>query len=123
MSKAQKKRDERDAAIATLTRVIREDAAVDERGRPMIYFVTRSVADSGMSRVFAAYYIKVDGTRNGVADLLCLNYLLPVAAGYSTTRDGFRISGGGMDMRFAVADDIARLVGLDSGNDIAIASL
>lgn len=114
---------ERAAAAAELSKVLAE--CQRENGRPTLYFIVRSVAASGMSRVFSVYVIDQFGPRG-------LDYLISTACEYTRTAEGFRIGGCGMDMRFAVADSVARLVGtgygagcngIANGNDIAYRSL
>jgi len=67
-------------------------------GRKVFCNVTK-VAASGMSRNIQFYVIEGD-------DLQRITHLIAGAADYPMTDDGLRVSGCGMDMRFAVLDSV-----------------
>lgn len=119
MSKASDKANE--AMVARCELRLAVEKAVRPYGKPELHFITRKVAASGMSRVFSV--VAVDAT---TGRLLRLDGLISAGMGYTLTDDGFRVNGTGMDMRFAVCDDIARrciIAGVDTGNDIDYRSL
>ena len=121
MSKASDKADRvlsaRGSIITNLNHATR-----DHRGRPILYFVHRRTAASGMSRVFSTFVVRAD-----TGDVHGLDYAIAAAdIGCVAVNDGYRVSGCGMDMRFHVADTIARtfgrsVAGIMDGNSIAIA--
>jgi hypothetical protein len=67
-------------------------------GRKVFCNVTR-VSSSGMSRCIQFYVIEGD-------DLHRITHLIAGAGDYPMTDEGLRVSGCGMDMRFAVLDSV-----------------
>lgn len=119
-----KKELARDIARAELAQLLSRAQRDEYSSKPIVYFITRSVAPSGMSRVFSVY-VSVDGELRG------LDHGLSQSFDYTETRKGFRVSGCGMDMRFAVCDDMASVWSVSdslsfqraSGNDFDYRSL
>lgn len=91
--------------------VTRVDGVLDSKVRlPRVFFMVRTVAKSGLSRVMSVYVIADN-------DLVCLDWAFSVIGGYSLQNQGFRVHGCGMDMCFAALDHVAgKLWGL-SAND------
>jgi hypothetical protein len=112
---------QRAAAIKYLREQVGEYATRDDRGRPILYFIVKRVSASGMSRVFSTFYVTRDG-----GSVIGIDHLIARAGvcGAVATDDGYRVSGCGMDMRFAVANDLAYMTGMaNDGNDIAYRSV
>lgn len=64
-----------------------------------VYCNVTKVSSSGMSRTIHFYVIKGH-------DLMRITHLIAGAADYTLTDDGLRVSGCGIDMRFAVLDSV-----------------
>lgn len=111
----------REQAIEYLREQLTEYATRDDRGRPILYFIVKRVAASGMSRVFSTFYV----TRDGGA-VVGIDHLIARAGIGTATDDGYRVQGCGMDMRFHVCDQLAyvmRVATIAAGNDFAYRSV
>ena len=86
-------KEEQQAAQDTL------DSSLTE-GRNVFFNIT-GVAKSGMSRTMEVYVIEGD-------DLRRITHYFARAGGYKLTDKGIRISGCGMDMRFALLADVSK---------------
>lgn len=93
MSKKEKE-DEKQAAIETLRSLLPRGAK--------IYVIVRDVARSGMSRRMDIYAIDPGESPRWITGHVAR------ALGLTTTAHGLRIHGYGMDMTFALADDLSR---------------
>lgn len=129
MTKVQERQDAKTEALAKLDDMLGRCERYN--GKPIVYFIIRSVAASGMSRVFSTY-LGMRSEYGATSELVGIDRELCSAFGYTWTRDGYRIHGCGMDMRFAVCDDLAAIhnvpsvdtrVRRASGNDFDYRSL
>ena len=74
-----------------------ENAATDQRGKPLFYVICRHVSQSGMSRTISLHYFDSKAGR-----MFHLNYAAAVILDrrQDRTRDGIVCKGCGMDMGF-----------------------
>ena len=76
------------------------------KGRYKVYGIVTHVASSGMSR-HIDFYVALEA-----GEIRCINHYIKKLAGYGYARNSHSIlvSGCGMDMVFAVVDDLSRVL-------------
>jgi hypothetical protein len=83
----------------------------DLEGKTLFVMVT-SVSASGMSRTMRVF------TSNGINDLVEVTHSVSSVLGLSKTDKGLRIRGCGMDMTFALVNDLNHTLGLSLKREI-----
>lgn len=123
MSKAQDKRDAREAARTHLRDIIDRASATPnyrparlERARPIVYVNVTSVSASGMSRRMCVYVI-LPSNYATCGELVNITADIATACDLPINDHGVRVDGGGMDMRFHLIDTMAHAIGRGDGND------
>lgn len=98
MSKSKEKNQERARCTERLHALLKPGATV--------YTILRHVSRSGMMRVIDCYVIIDDMP-------YCISYPVSRAIDMSADSSGIKVNGGGMDMGFALVDDLNRTLGLN----------
>ena len=109
-------------AVAELVRQVKTARRTEHYYPPRVYCVLRHVSRSGMFRVIDLYIQATDGSHlnvYGLAEKVGGDYAGTLPYTYDTHRNGFRVSGCGMDMGFALVYDLSMRL---FGNGYAVAS-